>query len=214
MLKVFKILSFVFFFITISVINAYALTMDFYTYGGFEPVTNAFLKIALIFSDNNYKALFFTIVIIGMLFGALATFYAIARGSRTSPLSWAIPVLIGVVIYFALIIPQGNIVVYDPVVNRFQNIGGIPDGIVAVAGISNRIERGLVDIIYTSATPTSYRYQDYAGGIGFNVLLKATAFPLQLPNQYMDKSLRNYINDCLFFELMRPGTSLSVNDIT
>ncbi len=200
-------------FIAVCTANAYALDMEFYTYGGFEPVTNAFLKISLIFSDANYKSLFYTVIVIGMLFGGIATFFAIARGSRTSPLAWAIPAILGVLIFFALIIPQGNITVYDPVVNRFQTISGVPDGIVAVAGTLNLIERGLIDIIYTSATPYSHRYQDFAGGTGFNVLLKSTGFPLKLPNQYMDKSLRNYMNDCLFFELMRPGTSLSTNDI-
>jgi conjugal transfer mating pair stabilization protein TraG len=200
-------------FIMASAVHAHALDMEFYTYGGFEPVTNAFLKIALIFSDANYRGLFYTVIVIGMLFGGIATFSAIARGARTSPLAWAIPVILGVLIFFALIIPRGNITVYDPVVNRFQVIGGVPDGIIAVAGTLNLIERGLIDIIYTSATPYSHRYQDFAGGIGFNVLLKSTGFPLKPPNQYMDKSLRNYMNDCLFFELMRPGTSLSVNDI-
>ena len=193
--------------------NAYALDMDYYTYGGFEPIVSAFTKIALIFSDANYHALFFTVVAVGMLLGLISTMYAVAHGKKISLLAWAVPMLLGVSVYFSLVIPKGNITVYDPVVNRFQVIGTIPDGIVALAGTLNLFERGLVDMLYTSATPSSHRYQDYAGGIGFNVLLKATGFPLKLPNQYIDKSLRKYIDDCLFFELMRPGTSLSVNDI-
>ena len=31
---------------------AFALDMEFYTYGGFNPVVQAFIKIALIFSDS------------------------------------------------------------------------------------------------------------------------------------------------------------------
>ncbi|RMG68217.1 MAG: conjugal transfer protein TraG, partial [Nitrospirae bacterium] len=189
------------------------MNITYWTYGGFDAVTDAFTKIALIFSDTRYHEVFLGVIVIGALFGFISTVYAKFRGSMVSLFSWVIPIMAGVMIYWGLVAPKGTVTVYDPVVNRFQVVSNIPDGILAVAGALNTIERGFVDIIYTTATPSSYRYQDYAGGIGYNVLLKATGFPLKLPNQYIDESIRKYIDDCLYFELMRPGTTLSVNAI-
>ncbi len=191
--------------------DAHALDMEYYTYNGFRAVVTAFQKIALIFSDNGYRALFFTITALGIFFAGATVYFQLLKGSRGSPLSWAWPVGLGVCFYLGLMIPTGNITVYDPVLNRFQTVGNVPDGIVAVAGILNKVERGLVDIISVAATPQSY--QDYAGGIGFDMLLKATAGHLKIRDQYVDESLKRYTKDCVFFELQRPGTALSVNDV-
>ena len=192
--------------------NALAIDMEYYTYNGFGAVVQAFQKIALIFSDNGYKALFFTVTALGIFIAGAAAYFQLLKGAKFSPLAWAWPVGLGVCLYLGLVVPTGNITVYDPVLNRFQTVGNIPDGIVVVAGTLNKIERGLVDIISTSGTPQSF--QDYAGGIGFDMLLKASAGHLKIRDQYIDESLKRYTKDCLFFELQRPGTALSVNDIT
>ncbi|WP_305047211.1 hypothetical protein, partial [Geoalkalibacter sp.] len=39
-----------------------ALEMDYYTFGGHEAVVSAFSKVALIFSDNGYKTLFYVVI--------------------------------------------------------------------------------------------------------------------------------------------------------
>jgi conjugal transfer mating pair stabilization protein TraG len=192
--------------------DAHAIDMEYYTYNGFGAVVTAFQKIALIFSDNGYRALFFTITALGIFIAGATVYFQLLKGSRGSPLSWAWPVGLGICLYLGLMIPTGSVTVYDPVLNRFQTVGRVPDGIIVVAGILNKIERGLVDIISVSGTPQSF--QDYAGGIGFDMLLKATTGHLKIRDQYVDESLKRYTKDCLFFELQRPGTSLSVNDVT
>ena len=164
--------------------HALAVEKDFYTYNGFAPVTIAFKKIALIFSDSNYRGLFFAVCGIAMLLAAFSAGASIANGKRFSPLAWAIPMMIGITLYLALIVPKGKITVYDPAVNRFETIGNIPNGVVTLAGFFNLIERTLVKIIYTSSAP-GYSYEFYAGGLGFNVLLKATGYSLELPDSYM-----------------------------
>jgi hypothetical protein len=191
---------------------ALALDMEFITYNGFTPVKIAFEKIALIFSDQNYKALFITACGIGILISVFSTSLVISRGSRFSPVAWAIPIMVGVVLYSAFIVPKGNVIILDPATNQAFVQSGVPNGIVLVAGILNRIERGVVDMIFTAATP-GYSYKFYAGGLGFNVILKATGSPLTLPDQYMETSLRKYIKDCVFFELLLPDTRISVNQM-
>src|SRR3990172_5357883 len=152
-------------------------TMEFYTYNGYTPVKIAFQKIALIFSDNNYKSLFITACGVGIVISVFSTSLAISKGACFSPVAWAIPVMVGIVLYFAFIVKKGNIIIHDPATNWTHVQSGIPNGIVLVAGIMNRIERGVVDMIYTSSTP-GYSYEFYAGGMGFNVMLKATGAAL------------------------------------
>ncbi|MEW6521906.1 MAG: conjugal transfer protein TraG N-terminal domain-containing protein, partial [Thermodesulfobacteriota bacterium] len=173
--------------------SALALDMEFYTYNGFGPVTQAFRKLALIFSDGGFVGLFFTATVLGILFAAMAFTVRMATGARIVPLVWAMPVLLGVVLYLGLFVPKGNITVYDPVLNRFDTIGGIPNGVVATAGILNKIERGLVEIIDTAGVPGA-RYQEAAGGIGFSTLKAAmNAGP---KDAFARESMARYFQDC------------------
>lgn len=188
--------------------NAQALDMEFYTYNGFGPVSQAFRKLALIFSDAGYLGLFFTATVLGIVFAAMAFTVKMATGARIVPLVWAMPVFLGVLLYLGLFVPKGNITVYDPVLNHFETIGGIPDGVVATAGILNKIERGLVEIIDTAAVPGS-QYQETAGGIGFSTL--KAAMDAGPKDGYAKESMARYVKDCVLFEMVRPGTTFAAD---
>ncbi len=187
---------------------AWALELEYYTYNGFGPIVNAFEKLALISTDGNYRALFFVIIVIAIVFGAAATYLESKKGGQ-NPLAWVIPILAGVIFYSALIVPTGTLHIYDPVKNQYQPVAGVPDGIVLIAGFLNMIERGLTDIVSVSGDPVGFQAQ--AGGVGFDMLFNLNARGVILADQYLHQSIRNYIKDCIFFELNRPGTTLTVN---
>ncbi len=189
---------------------AMALDMEYYTYGGFNPIVQAFTKIALIFSDSGYQGLLFVIMVLGLIAGVTAWLARAATGARVIPMVWAVPVFFGAILYLALFVPKGNITVYDPVLNRFQTIGQVPDAVVFTAGFLNKIERGMVDIIDTAAAPGA-EYQTTAGGIGFKALESVKGSSPK--NNYARTSMIRYVKDCVTFELVRPGTSLSLDDL-
>ncbi|MFH7321417.1 conjugal transfer protein TraG N-terminal domain-containing protein [Desulfurivibrio sp. D14AmB] len=192
-----------------SVSPAFALDMEFYTYGGFGPITNALQKVALIFSDGGYQGLFFTVTVLAILLSVVSWLGRLYAGANMSQLAWGLPVIFGVAVYFGLFVPKGSLTVYDPVLNRFETINNIPVGVVFTAGSLNLIERGLVEIIDTAGAPGAY--QQSAGGIGFNLLRAATrATP---KNADVKASLARYIDDCVTFELVRPGTTLSLDTL-
>jgi hypothetical protein len=188
--------------------EALALDMEYYTYNGFDAIVPAFQKIALIFGDSGYSALLFCVLVAAFLFGVLAMVIR-GAGGRFSPAAWAAPVAIGFVIYTAMIVPKGTLHIYDPVKNRDQAVGGIPDGVVMVAGSLNRIDRAFVDMVYTAATPDSYQVQ--AGGVGFDMLYGLGSRGVLLSDKNVQASLRKYTEDCVMFELQRPGTTLTIN---
>lgn len=186
-----------------------ALDMEFYTYGGFNPVVQAFNKVALIFSDNAYKGLILVVTIFGVLAAAVGMIARVTVGGRFS-LTWPVPVLVGAVLYIALFIPTGNITVYDPTLNRFQIVPNVPDAIVLTAGFLNKMEKGLVDIIDTAAAPDA-AYVDKAGGIGFKALEAIRGSSPK--DNHVRTSMIRYIKDCVTFELMRPGSTMSLDTL-
>jgi len=190
--------------------QAFALDMEYYTYGGFNPITQAFTKIALIFSDSGYQGLLFVIMVLGLIAGVTAWLARAATGARVIPMVWAVPVFFGAILYLALFVPKGNITVYDPVLNRFQTIGQVPDAVVFTAGFLNKIERGMVDIIDTAAAPGA-EYQTTAGGIGFKALESVKGSSPK--DNHARTSMIRYVKDCVTFELVRPGTTLSLDDL-
>ena len=199
-------------FLAISLLAApaYAMDMEYYTYGGFGPITQAFTRLALIFSDMDYVGLFAVVTVLGFVSGAITWLVQVSNGGKGTPLSWAVPVIFGAVIYLALFVPKGNITVYDPTLNRFQTIGGIPDAVVFTAGVLNKVERGLVDIIDTAASP-GREYGKGAGGIGFKTLEAVKGS--YISDNHLRTSTIKYMKDCVTFELMRPGTTLSLDTL-
>jgi len=188
-----------------------ALEMEYYTYGSFDAVLSAFQKAALVFSDKNYMGLMFTVITLGIFFAATGSMISALKGMKTGGFSWAVPVGIGVTLFLSMVIPKGTIWIYDPVKNRSQAVGDVPEGLVLLAGTTNLIERGLVDVISTSTDPIGYQQQ--AGGIGFDMLNNVHSKGINLGDQYIHDSLRSYTEDCVFFELLRTGTQLSANTI-
>ncbi|WP_319548519.1 conjugal transfer protein TraG N-terminal domain-containing protein [Desulfogranum marinum] len=184
-----------------------AIDMEFYTYGGFNPVVQAFTKVALIFGDNAYKGLLVVVTVLGVVAAAVGMIAQAAVGGRIS-LTWPIPVLAGMVVYVALFLPTGNITVYDPVLNRFQIVPNVPDAIVATAGTLNKLEKGLVDIIDTASAPNA-QYLDTAGGKGFKVLESIRGSNPK--DNHARTSMIRYIKDCVTFELLRPGSTISLD---
>lgn len=190
---------------------ALALDMEFYVWGGHDAVVNAFGKLALIFGDNAYKSLYFVVITAGLFFGGVTVFAKSLGTANGSVMTWIVPTLIGVMVYLALVVPKGTIHVYDPVFNKNQAVGGIPDGVVAVAGILNKIERGLVDIVTTAGDPLNYQSQ--AGGKGFLGLAQLTSIPLSAVDSNLDASMRRYVKDCVSYALMNPNANLTVDEL-
>jgi conjugal transfer mating pair stabilization protein TraG len=188
--------------------SAFALDMEYHCYNGFDPIVTAFQKVALIFGANDYRGLFFSMAVVGVMFGGMFVYLKVFMGGRLSLGAWATPFFLGVILYLGLMVPTGNLTIQDDVLNRFQIVQGVPDGIVALAGVTNLIERSIIEIIDLVNAPNSPNYKESAGGIGFDLLMSATGGDIsgKTPDAYMTASLDRYIRDCVTFEIQRPGS--------
>ncbi len=191
---------------------AFATDMEYYTYGGFQPIVSAFKLIAAIFGNNSYKALFYTVVVSAASFAGLAALAKLTAGGNGSILGWTVPMLIGIAFYIALFIPTGKLVVYDSVLNKQEEVAGVPNGVVLVAGTFNLIERGLVEIISDSSSAGCYQKQ--AGGKGFLGLYNLSVRPLSSSvDTYLEQNLGDYIADCVTFAVNNPTSTLSIDEV-
>ncbi len=202
-------------FCSMSSANAFALDMEYHCYNGFDPIVTAFQKVALIFGANDYRGLFFSMAVIGVLFGGMFVYLKVFMGGRLSLGAWVTPFFLGVILYLGLMVPTGNLTIQDDVLNRFQIVQGVPDGIVALAGVSNLVERSIIEIIDLVAAPGTPSYKESAGGIGFDLLMSATGGDIsaKTPNAYMTASLDRYIRDCVTFEIQRPGSQINLDTL-
>lgn len=184
---------------------------EYITHGGYDAAVSAWTRTALIFSDNNYKGLFISAIVLGALAIFAATYVRMVTGAKAGGLSWAAPVLIGMAIYVAFIAPKDRLIIYDELLNRGpQEVGGIPLILATSAGVLNKIEKGFTDIISTSTDPAS-DYRLNAGGTGWSLLDAVTPASVLPPNQYA--TVQRFIKDCVYPELVREGTILDINKI-
>ncbi len=170
-------------------------------------------------SDARYNNLFFTFIIIGIFIaGCIVISRSVfdGRARMTSWVSWLGTIIFGLIIFKTFIQPRSSLVIFDETNNQSITIGGVPDGVIIVAGLAKKIENGLIHIIETSGSPDSFI--DNPGGVTFNIFSKAFTKGVDMSGvgttgSYLNTNLRNYVNDCLFFEISRPGTSLTLDQI-
>jgi|GEM_PF-5395121 len=184
------------------------LTEEYYTWGGHDAVVSAFQRSALIFGGSDYQSLFGTLatislaalvmrIMFGLLFGGF-------NGSPNVASQAILPWLLCVSLFIGTVLPKGTLHIYDPTENKYQAVGGIPDIIVFVAAVTNKIERALVEQVATSGDPVGFEQQ--AGGKGFLGLYSISKAPLQAADSLLDQSLSKYISDCVSYETaISPG---------
>ena len=107
--------------------------MEFVTYAGFDIVGSAFERIALIFATDNYLGLFISFAVLGVIFASIAASVRNFTGHTMTVQAWAIPILIGLVAFQALMLPKAKVLLYDPVKNDSRVIGDVPQAVVLVA---------------------------------------------------------------------------------
>ncbi|MDI1472966.1 conjugal transfer protein TraG N-terminal domain-containing protein [Thermodesulfovibrio sp. 1176] len=202
------ILSAVIYFALPSVSDA---AWEYITHGGYDAAVNAWKRTALIFSDNGYKGLFISAIVLGAITIFASTYIRIAIGARAGGLSWATPVIAGMAIYAAFIAPKDKLIIYDELLNRGpEEVDGIPLILATSAGMLNKIEKGFIDIVSTSSDPAS-DYRLNAGGTGWALLDTVSVTSLLSPNEF--STISRFVLDCVYFELNREGTNLDLNKI-
>ena len=197
-----------------QVSSAYAVsppeTWNYTTHGGYDAAVEAWKRVSLLFSHSGFLSLFATTFIAGILGFVISLLLKAAVGARISFQMWFTYLLAGALIYLAFIVPKDNIIIYDETLNRGPyQVDGVPKILATTAGILNKIEKGIVELIAQSSDPVQdYRYNP--AGIAFNSL--GSVEIKQIPS-YKFQTLYNYFKDCIVVGA-EMGTYLNWDDLT
>jgi len=171
--------------------TAFAVDMDYYTWNSFEETVSAFQRVALVLRDPGFTVFVLVFAVGGLLIGGLVVAAKGMRGQQVNPIGFLIPALIGIALFRGLIWPTGTLFVYDPVRNDTAAVGDVPDAVILMAGILNKMERGVRGIVETaSADPAAER----AGALRYSLVLNA--LNARGTNLSLERNLVNYYLDC------------------
>lgn len=205
-----------------------AFQMDFYTYGGFGEVVDAFNKCALIQSSSGIQTVLAAFWIGCLAFMMFSFSYSkilseistseksdkdMYAGPKGSFLGILFSMIFGAMLYGGLVRPTGTIHIYDKTENQYQAVGGVPIIVIAVAGMTNLVERAFIEMAETAGDPLSFSKQGGIKGIMvMNSLMLRGGEPPDGDATFA-ATLDSYTRDCVMFELARTGQSLSVDEL-
>lgn len=192
---------------------------EYVTYGNFNQVYNSFHRVALVMSDSGIGNYLFIAFLAGMFYWAAYSAFRFVTGSRVdgTATQGVLFVLLGSLIYFALVRPTSSVAIYDEVSNRHVIVSDVPDGVALIAGIQNLIVNSIVDIIWTSSDPLSYRQN--AGGDIFSILQSVFDTKPFIPSvddssgDNLNKSIGVFWADCSSYAVNSAGGGFDINNL-
>lgn len=191
-------------------ISAFA-EVDYYTYGGFGPVSSAFQRVALLFGANGYKTFIAAMGILSVVFAGIGLYAKSLVGKPQTGLSLIAPVLMGGMIYAGFFVPKESVHIYDPVLNQNLTVGDVPMGVSRTSYVLNLIEKFAVDLLDNNPSAIGEpRYQD-VGVVGFNTLGATAA--ATIGGAALSQTISTYITDCAVFEMSRTDGTLTADDL-
>jgi hypothetical protein len=185
--------------------SVYAVDMDFYVYGDFDATVGGFRRAALIFADADYLGLFFIASVFGIFSGGITLFW---RGLWSDIrigqlLEYIFYPIMGMTLWATLIMQTGTMHIYDETQNKYEAVGGVPDGLVLVSGAFNKFERIVSEV--ASNNPATVR-SSLASGTGVKMFLEAFAnSPLSTAPE-LQKSLNNLVLFCVDISMKSNAT--------
>lgn len=201
-----------------------AFTMEYYTYGGFSEVVDAFTKCALIFSSNSYQVLLPSVFCLSLMVSLVgAALYRAQTAVKDEGVAVSRPEgffsaivnpLIGTAIFMGLVVPTGTLQIYDPTQNTTQAVGGIPFIAVCAAGGANLVERSVVSLIDTAGSPLGYSKQSGLKGVQVMNALMVRGDEAPTGDKALGHTLQNYVNDCVLVDMSLAGSTLTIDELS
>ena len=170
----------------LSATPALAIDASYHTWDGFSETVDAFHLVAMIFGDPRYETLVLIVAVVGIGLGAVI---ASIRGSGMGLVAFGFQMLVGIGLFAGMIATTGTVHVYDRVRNAYQPVGGVPNLIVLVAGVTNLMERALAETIDDNTTDPNAKLEFGAGGHAFDLFLNAVSPRSPIVDTFLDACL-------------------------
>ncbi|MBI5178185.1 MAG: conjugal transfer protein TraG N-terminal domain-containing protein [Nitrospinae bacterium] len=193
-----------------------AITLDFYTSGGFDMVLYGFNTASLLITDPAMRQAAWITGFTGLVVALAAIGFSARDGFKPLKM-W----FIGMAVFIYTMSSTGSVFIYDTVLNRTSGAIPVPSIMVAMAGGMNVIQRTLVRVVETAGavivpmSVSDLNYRTSAGPAGLKALLEA-AKANELDDSYVQKSLFKYLDDCWAMEILNQsngGVNIDLNAV-
>lgn len=180
---------------------------SFYTYDGFAETVDAFRLVSMIFADPRYETLVMIVAVVGIALGAVI---ASVRGSGMGLVGFGFQILVGIGLFVGLVSTTGTVHVYDRVRNAYQPVGGVPNLLVLVAGVTNMMERAIAEAIDDNTIDPNAKLEFGAGGHSFDLFLNAVSPRGPMTDSFLDATIKDYLRQC--YPVARVSAAYGVDD--
>lgn len=169
--------------------------VEYYTYGSFENVRDAFILIANIMSDPWYLG-------IGAAMGSLGIFVAtlinVGKNMMGKGEGSFLPALImcffGASLFMVFLTPKTTVHIYDTTTSRYESVGNVPTSLAEIAYLSNLFERYGSNV---TASASLYGRDKHANGNSLELLLNILSVDPLKHNVQLGQSLERYLTTCV-----------------
>ena len=177
--------------------------VDYYTYGSFENVRDAFIFLANIMSDPWYIGIGSAIGSLGIL---VATMINLGKGMMGNGSGNVLPLLmicfLGTSLFMVFLAPKTTVHVYDTTTNRYESVGNVPASLAEIAHLSNLFERYATSI---TASASLYGRDKHANANSLELMLNLlSADPLK-HNVSLAQSMERYLTTCVTPAVTHPA---------
>ena len=203
--------------------NAHALTLEYYTYGGFADAVSGFKKVALICSDNLYMTVA-AVVWIGaytLRLGMVHITLLVSAGREKDGLhtdtgntyTVTMHAFIGAVFFFGLFLPKGDLQITDANTGKTQLVGGLPlVGVISV-GATSLAERSILQIVETAGDPLPFSKQSGMKSMAVINAIMTRSDSRPRGALYIGSTFNSYLADCVPLAMALPATGLTADEI-
>ena len=170
--------------------------VDYYTYGGFTSIVNAFTRIAVIFDDGDYLFFAYVASLIGVTVGMMVKsgLAAFGKAKAGDVLGVLFLTMLGTGVFLSLFTPKTTVHIYDTTSNQYQSVGSVPNALAFIASGSNLLERFATEVVSDSSV---FGRDRHANGKSLELLLNLINSD-PLPNNLgATKSIESFIKGCV-----------------
>lgn len=174
------------------------MQLEYYVYGDFLSVVNAFHKIANLFSNNTYQSWFTVVMLYTIVVFAFVSVAGRIFGERVSDEIWIKKVIIGTILYSIFVIPTISLHIYDPIKNKYEAVSNVPAGAGLIAGLTGGAAREITELVEMAGNPIMH-IDDIGFGHGYE-MLSATAALGSIglsQDQYLARTIADYFDKCI-----------------
>lgn len=192
---------------------AYAIDFAYYTYGTFEPLRDTLILVQGFINDTEFDNWVFVFAVVGIAITAITSMLSPNGDDGGSGLARKLVIALFVAgVVLGLVNTNGNLNVYDPVLNETETVP-VSNLVVLTAGTINAFERSLVGVFDSLSIAGTHAFEDEAGFVSWRLLYNAAREARPIGDPYLFETIKSYYLECVTFVASVPSSGVTIQSL-